>query len=389
MRQKKFVDFYTHKRQWKLILVLFAVIIGFLSLAYTNRLVKQLKVEEKLKIELWAEATMAIANNEDFNTDINFYLKVITNNTTIPVILVDDNDSIISANNFSKKQLANPKYLRDKLHKIKEERDPILIKLEGEAENRIYYSDSTILRQLIIYPYVQLAIITLFILLAYMAFSNARNAEQNQVWVGMSKETAHQLGTPISSLMAWLDILEQSEENAPYLSEMGKDIDRLQMIAERFSKIGSKPDLQLTDLVRTLEAALNYMKTRTSKNVGFITNLETLPEVIVPLNKSLFHWVIENLIKNAVDAMEGKGTITITLTDYAKEVTLEITDTGKGIAKNKQKAIFNPGYTSKDRGWGLGLSLAKRIIEQYHGGRIFVAASEINQGATFKILLPK
>jgi signal transduction histidine kinase len=236
---------------------------------------------------------------------------------------------------------------------------------------------------------VQLSVIALFILAAYLAFSSSRKAEQNQVWVGMSKETAHQLGTPISSLMAWIEILEQSETEPTYIGEMQKDIDRLQMITDRFSKIGSLPDLPLTDLIKTIDVAVSYMRNRTSANVAInVKNLAPGP-IILPLNSSLFNWVIENLIKNAVDAMNGKGTITITIEETDKHATVLVTDTGKGLPKNKFKTIFNPGYTSKDRGWGLGLSLARRIIQNYHNGKIFVLSSEINQGTTFKIILPK
>jgi signal transduction histidine kinase len=236
---------------------------------------------------------------------------------------------------------------------------------------------------------VQLGIISLFIVIAYMAFSSSRKAEQNQVWVGMSKETAHQLGTPISSLMAWVAILEQNDENRAYISEMEKDINRLEMIAERFSKIGSVPELPLTDLQKTLDSAMGYMKTRTSKNIEFILGFNTSGEVIIPLNNSLFHWVIENLVKNSVDAMEGKGSITVKLLENENEAIIEFSDTGKGIPKGKQKTIFNPGYTSKERGWGLGLSLVKRIVENYHQGKIFVLNSEVNLGTTFRLILPK
>jgi signal transduction histidine kinase len=382
------MSFYTKKRQWKVALFIVAVIIGVFSLNYTNQLVEKMKVEEHKRMVLWAEATKYLASSEDLGQNINFYLNVITTNTTIPVILTDGENRIVSAVNLSKTN-TDSSYQYKRLQRMQEGYEPIVIKLPDGGKNIIYYEDSTILKQLAIYPYVQLTIIAFFILISYLAFSSSRKAEQNQVWVGMSKETAHQLGTPISSLMAWLEILEQTDENQQYLAEMQKDVTRLQMIAERFSKIGSLPELPLSDLTTTLDAALNYMKTRTSKNIVFNTHYNTGGEVIVPLNKSLFHWVIENIVKNAVDAMEGKGSITIYLVQNDKEASIEITDTGRGIPKSKHKTIFYPGHTSKERGWGLGLSLAKRIIENYHRGKIYVQNSEVDKGTTFKIILPK
>ena len=266
---------------------------------------------------------------------------------------------------------------------------PIVIDFLDGSKNYIYYEDSIILKQLSIYPYIQLGVISIFILIAYVAFSSSRKAEQNQVWVGMSKETAHQLGTPISSLMAWVEILEQTNTNKDYIKEMGKDITRLKMIAERFSKVGSLPDVPLTNLCPIITEAIDYMKIRTSKNIIFKTHIKNPCNIILPLNSSLFHWVIENLIRNSIDAMNGKGTITLHLIEDSNETIILISDTGKGIPKKRHKTIFNPGYTSKERGWGLGLSLAKRIIENYHNGKIYVTNSEINKGTTFKIILPK
>lgn len=386
---KKQRNFYNSKRHWKVALFFAAIIIGVISLSYTRQLVDKMKVEERKRMVVWAEATKYIANSDDLGQNINFYLNVITNNTTIPVILTDGNDSIINTLNLNSKRETDTLYLARELAHMKEGHEPIEILFLDGGKNIIYYDDSTILRQLAIYPFVQLGVIALFIIIAYWAFSASRKAEQNQVWVGMSKETAHQLGTPISSLMAWVEILEQSDENKSYVTEMRKDVDRLEMIAERFSKIGSLPELPLTDLRHTLDAAVDYMKTRTSKNIEFIIHKNVMGDVILPLNKPLFHWVIENLVKNSVDAMEGKGTITVYLVENTKEAAIEISDTGRGIHKSKFKTIFKPGYTSKDRGWGLGLSLAKRIIENYHQGKIFVQSSEIDKGTTIKIILPK
>ena len=382
------MTFYTHKKRWKVTLFIVAIVIGVLSLTYTGRLVRKMEVEERKNMEIWAEAQAALANT-DMQQDLNFYINIIRKNTTIPVILTDENDSIVTPRNIKKGKSVSKKYLYKRLKRMKESHERIEIDFLDGGKNYIYYDDSTILKQLIIYPYVQLGVISLFILISYIAFSSSRKAEQNQVWVGMSKETAHQLGTPISSLMAWTEILEQNDENRSYIKEMEKDVTRLQMIAERFSKIGSIPELPLTDLRKTMDSAIEYMKTRTSKNIDIILHYNTSGEVIIPLNNSLFHWVIENLVKNSVDAMEGKGSITIYMVENEKEAIIKLTDTGKGIHKSTQKTIFNPGYTSKDRGWGLGLSLVKRIIENYHRGKIFVQSSEINQGTTFKIILPK
>lgn len=382
-------SFYTKKKQWKVALFIVAIIIGVLSLSYTGQLVRKMQAEERKNMEIWAEAQALLANTEDFDQDINFYLNIISKNTTVPVILADNNDSILTPRNINKSKENNLKYLKKKQEKMRAGHKRIEIDLLDGTKNYIYYDDSTILKQLSVYPYVQLGIISLFILIAYLAFSSSRKAEQNQVWVGMSKETAHQLGTPISSLMAWVAILEQNEENRAYIAEMEKDVNRLEMIAERFSKIGSVPELPITDLRKTLDAAIGYMKTRTSINIEFKMNYYTSGEVIIPLNSSLFHWVIENLVKNSVDAMEGKGSISINLVENENEAIIEFSDTGKGIPKSKQKTIFNPGYTSKERGWGLGLSLVKRIVENYHKGEIYVLNSEVNQGTTFRLILPK
>ena len=385
----KKMTFYTHKKRWKVVLFIVAIIIGVLSLTYTGRLVKKMEIEERKNMEIWAEAQASLANMDDMQQEITFYLNIITKNTTIPVILVNDNDSIVTAKNIKKSKENNVKYLYRKLEKMKGDHERIVIDFLDGTKNYIYYEDSTILKQLTIYPYVQLGVISLFIVIAYLAFSSSRKAEQNQVWVGMSKETAHQLGTPISSLMAWVEILKQNDIDQNYINEMGKDVNRLQMVAERFSKIGSIPELPLTDLRKVLDAAIGYMNTRTSKNIEFVLHYNTTGEVIIPLNDSLFHWVIENLAKNSVDAMNGKGKITLYLVENDKEAIIKMTDTGKGIPKSKHKTIFNPGYTSKERGWGLGLSLSKRIVENYHNGKVFVHSSEIDRGTTFKIVLPK
>jgi len=266
---------------------------------------------------------------------------------------------------------------------------PIKIILSDKLTQYVYYEDSIILTQLTYYPYIQLAVIFLFILVAYIAFSASRRAEQNQVWVGMAKETAHQLGTPISSLMAWIELLKLQKIDKEILVEVTKDIKRLEIVTERFSKIGSDTPLVPVNIVEILNNAINYMQSRTSSKIKFIRNFSDFNELMVPLNPALFEWVIENLCKNAIDAMEGSGTIEVSLYDQMQIIFIDFKDTGRGIPKSKYKTVFQPGFTTKKRGWGLGLSLSKRIIEVYHNGKIFVKSSEMNIGTTFRITLKK
>jgi len=383
------LNFYTNKKQWKVALFITAIIIGVLSLWYTGQLVRKMEIEERKNMEIWAEAQAALASTDDLNQEIKFYLNIITKNTTIPVILVDDKDSILTALNIKKSKEGNIKYLYHKLEKMKEGHEPFIIKLYGSNKNYIYYEDSTILKQLSIYPYIQLGVISLFILIAYLAFSSSRKSEQNQVWVGMSKETAHQLGTPISSLMAWVELLKMKNVDENLIQEFEKDTHRLQKITERFSKIGSIPELIKTDVAETVTSTVEYLKTRSSSNVKFIIDFDATGKYEAPLNAALFSWVIENLCKNAIDAMNSNGTIHISLVEKENQLSIEVSDTGKGISKQYFKTVFQPGFTTKKRGWGLGLSLAKRIIENYHKGKIFLKQSEINKGTTFKIILNK
>ena len=383
------MNVYANKKTWKFLLFIIAVIIGLSSLKFTQVLVKKLSIEERKKVELWAEGTKQLVKNENPNQDVTFVLKVIEKNETVPVILTDENDSIIAYRNIKPSKFHKESFFKKQLELMKKEHEPIEIIISKDYKNYIYYKKSILLKQLSIYPYVQLGVIVLFILISYFAFSSSRKAEQNKLWVGMSKETAHQLGTPISSLMAWVEILKQNEENVEYLNEIDKDVNRLQKIANRFSKIGSTPVLVNTNIVEMLRSSVNYMKTRVSKDVVFNLNFSSDEKIFVPLNNSLFSWVIENLLKNATDAINGKGNINLYIEETKKLVNIDIKDSGKGILKSKQKLIFNPGVTTKSRGWGLGLSLSKRIIEQYHAGKIFVKNSEINQGTTFRIVLKK
>jgi signal transduction histidine kinase len=358
------------------------------SLIYTQFLVSKLKVEERKSIELWAEATKLISLPDTLQ-NVEFLSTIIENNTTVPVILTDESDSIISFRNFDQHKSGDFKYIRNQLKKMKESNNPIINKFENGHFNLIYYKDSTILSMLIYYPYIQLGLIILFIMVSYLAFSSSRKAEQNQVWVGMSKETAHQLGTPTTSLAGWIEILQNNYPEITISGELARDVERLEKVTERFSRIGSKPSLLNENIVPIISRTVDYLKSRTSSKIKFIDEYNVRNEVIVPVNSALFEWVIENVSKNAIDAMEGIGELTIHLADTEKHAMIDISDTGKGIPKSAFKKIFNPGFTTKQRGWGLGLSLAKRIIEEYHNGKIFVRHSEVGKGSCIRIVLNK
>jgi K+-sensing histidine kinase KdpD len=388
IKLKNNMDIYYRKQQWKLLLFIFAILIGIGSLWYTNKLVGSLAVEEQKKVKLWAEATRRLADVSINNQDDGFLLEVITNNKTIPVMWVDQNDKIISARNLDSLKSENPEYLVKQLEKMKDENDPILMDLGDDFKNYIYYRNSILLTKLAYYPYFQLAVILLFVLVSYFAFSESRKAEQNQVWVGLSKETAHQLGTPTSALMAWTELAREKYPDNDLISELEKDVNRLEKITERFSKIGSKPVLKNENLIQILQDTIEYLKTRTPGQIKYQMIYEK-EKLLIPLCSSLFEWVIENICKNSVDAMDGSGTIQISLKENTRICFLDIHDTGKGIPKSKHKTIFKPGYTTKQRGWGLGLSLAKRIIENYHSGKIFVQQSEPEKGTTIRIVLNK
>jgi signal transduction histidine kinase len=388
------MDIYYRKQRWKLYLFLFAAIIGLGSLLYTNRLVKLLAHEEKKKVELWAEATRQLADLSDITEpnvpqrDIGFPLQVAEYNTTIPVIIADHDDNILYHRNLDSLKMENPDYARRQLGKMKSEAEPIEIELGEGIVQYVYYRNSTLLVKLTYYPYIQLGVILLFILVAYLAFSASRRAEQNQVWVGLSKETAHQLGTPTSSLIGWVELLKEKHPDKKLVSELEKDAFRLEEITERFSKIGSKPVLKDANILEVLKESVAYLESRTTDGVTFSFD-PVSQDHMVPINRSLFQWVVENLCKNSVDAMEGNGTIKISVREQFKQVFIDFEDSGKGIPKNRQKTIFKPGYTTKLRGWGLGLSLAKRIIETYHKGKIFVLHSDIGKGTVIRIMLQK
>jgi len=381
------LDIYSKKQRWKQILLLSAVLIGVGSLWYTSRLVKNIQITERQKMEVWAEA-IRIVSSPDLDAELAFPFSVIENNTHIPVILTDAEGEILETNNLDSVKAENPKFLYRQLEHAREENDSLVIDLGRGEYQLLFYRDSFLLRQLIFFPYVQLGVIILFVLVSYIAFSVSRTAEQNEVWTGMSKETAHQLGTPISSLIGWMELLKDSDLDPSVIIDMQKDTSRLEKITDRFSKIGSRPLMKNSDLNEILKESLEYIKNRGPHNVEYLLDLPSKP-IRISLNETLFEWVIENLLKNATDAIEGAGRIILHAVDIEDSVIVDVEDTGKGIAKSRFRTIFKPGYTTKKRGWGLGLSLSKRIIETYHHGKIFVLSSDPNDSTIIRIILKK
>lgn len=378
---------YQIKYYIKVSLFVLAVLIAFFTLWYTNELVGELAREEQQKVKTWANATRLLAS-PDYDGDVDFLLTVVQQNNTIPVILADEAGYVTAYRNLDSSKKWNELLFQKEIQKMKEENEPMVIEfLEGQ-KLIIYYENSIILQKLLYFPFIQLAVIAVFLLLSYAAFNYSRRSEQNRVWVGMSKETAHQLGTPISSLMAWIDLMEEAPEslNEEVIKELRQDLGRLNMITERFSKIGSKPVLEPHMLRSSVEETVDYLRKRTSTKVKFEIN-KGAEGVSVALNRPLFAWVIENLSKNAIDAMKGEGLITYEMFTSGERAILDITDSGLGIPKNKWKTVFKPGYTTKDRGWGLGLALVKRIIVNYHGGKIYIKDSQAGKGTTFRIIL--
>lgn len=380
-------------RQVKIILVVMAIVIAVASLVVSHSMTRDLEAQERSRMEVWAEAMRSL-NQADENTDLNLVLKVINDNNTIPVIVLDSNGKVTDFRNLS----INASSRADSLTKVTRIGHELLarkrnIRIFLDERHRDYidvcYDESLMLKRLSWYPYVQLGVVLLFVVVAIFALLTSKRAEQNKVWVGLSKETAHQLGTPISSLIAWVEMLKETYPDDTLIPEMDKDVKRLQLIADRFSKIGSVPAPVPTDLLELLGHVVDYMDRRTSKKVKILTDFPA-HQVIVDLNGSLFEWVIENLCKNAVDAMGGEqGTITLKEEETDTWVYLDVSDTGKGIRKRNINNVFRPGFTTKKRGWGLGLSLAKRIVEEYHHGRIYVKESEVGKGTTFRIELRK
>lgn len=379
-------------RRVKIVLVLAAVVIAVVSLVVSHVLIRDLAGEERAKMEVWAEA-MRTLNHADENTDINLVLRVINSNNTIPVVVLDPNGQVQAYRNIDIDRCDNAAdttaFLARLGNQLLASNRFIRIVLDDNRSTGyidVCYDDSLMLRRLASYPYIQLGVVMLFVVIAIFALLTSKRAEQNKVWVGLSKETAHQLGTPISSLMAWVEILRESYPDDQLIPEMENDVKRLQLIADRFSKIGSLPEPVDTDLKEVMQHVVDYMDRRTSKRVKMIRRFPD-GEVRVRINASLFEWVIENMCKNAVDAMGGEGTITITVAEEQGKTIVEVSDTGKGIRKKDLRNVFRPGFTTKKRGWGLGLSLAKRIVEEYHKGRIWVKHSEVGIGTTFRIEL--
>ena len=381
-------------RQVKIVLVAAAVIIAVVSLIVSHFLVRDLSVEERNKMEVWAEAMRSL-NSADENTDLGLVLRVIDENNTIPVIVVGDDGKVQTFRNLRIKARNEADSLRQAAEmgrRLMASGRNIRIYL-GEDSLRsgyidVCYDDSVMIKRLSAWPYVQLGIVLIFVVVAIFALLTSKKAEQNKVWVGLSKETAHQLGTPISSLMAWTEILKETYPDDELIPELDKDVRRLQLIADRFSKIGSLPEPVPSSLKDVMDHVVDYMNRRTSQKVLMVKDFPD-DDIIVRLNASLFEWVIENLCKNAVDAMEGAGRITLHMEETPQRAVIEVSDTGKGIRKKDIGNVFRPGFTTKKRGWGLGLSLAKRIVEEYHKGRIWVKSSELGRGTTFRIELPK
>lgn len=375
-------------RQVKILLVVMAVVMSVGSLVISHFLVRDLKHEEQRKMEIWAEAMRSL-NSADEYTDLTLVLTVLNSNSTIPVVVLDREGEVQDYRNIPLREESTEEQMRAVKRKAQSMMDAgrvIRVYLSSTDYMEICYADSLLLRRLAWWPYVQLGLVFVFVVVAIFALLSSKRAEQNKVWVGLSKETAHQLGTPISSLMAWQEMLRETYPDDELLPEMGKDVERLQRIAERFSKIGSLPELRPESLNEVLSAVTQYISRRASNRVRLTCTVPQQP-LIVPMCSSLFEWVVENLCKNAIDAMDGQGSITLTASTEGALAVVEMADTGKGIPKNKFRTVFTPGFTTKKRGWGLGLSLAKRIVEEYHHGRIYVKNSEVGRGTTFRIEL--
>ena len=381
------MDIYSKKQRWKQILLIAAILIGMSSLWYTNRLVNQIEITERQKMQLWAEAVRNVAS-ADLESELAFSFSVIESNMHIPVILTDSEGQILGNKNLDSTILDDSSYLYRQLEHAQEENDSLVINLGAGEYQLLFYRDSIVLRKLIYFPYVQLGVIMLFIIVSYIAFSISRKAEQNEVWTGLTKEAAHQLGTPISSLMGWMELLGETDLNPSTITEMQKDTNRLEKITDRFSKIGSKPALKDADLSAILTESLEYMKTRGPKSIEYLLDLPSKP-IVHKLNVTLFEWVIENLCKNATDAIKENGRVIVHAVETEESVIVDVEDTGGGIAKSRFRTVFKPGYTTKKRGWGLGLSLSKRIIESYHNGKIFVLSSDPNDSTIIRIILKK
>jgi len=371
-------------------IIIFAILIGIVSIFYTNSLVNHLSEREKQQISLYAKGQEFMAQAEDCG-DVTFFVDdIIAANHTIPVIVTDEKGEPMMHRNLKITDSDTLAFLKERIKEMQTMHPPVIMQPDKDIKYYLYYSDSELIAQLKYFPYVQLTVILIFFVLVFFIFSSSRRAEQNRVWAGLAKETAHQLGTPLSSLMAWLDYFRADEEfDQEIVSEMQKDVSRLEMITERFSNIGSVPKLQTENIFQVVHSVVGYLRNRISSKVAMKIHIDPNQKVAAPLNRPLFEWVIENLCKNAVDAMGGEGKIDIEIFNKNNVVIIDVTDTGKGVPVNKFKKVFRAGFTTKKRGWGLGLTLVKRIVENYHEGKIYILRSEINIGTTFRIELPR
>jgi len=382
-----FNEYFQPPLLFKRISIVVSFVIVSLILWNTYTFFQRFKQEERIKMEILAEAQKELST-ADLNSNIALPDKIITTNNSIPMILVDEEDEIIYANNLDSIKSLNPEYLRKQLAIMKKENKPIEISYDGNNKQYIYYRDSDLLKKLTYYPLALILILVLFLSVIYLFYSSNKAAETNKLWTGMAKETAHQIGTPLSSLLGWIAILKAEKVDETYIDEIEKDVHRLNIIANRFSKIGSIPELKKRDVVLITRQAFDYLKFRSSTQISF-SFITSEKEIQTLINEELFGWVIENIIKNAIDAMLGKGEVSLKIKSSDKKVRIIIADSGKGMPKKLFKQIFKPGFTTKKRGWGLGLSLSKRIVEDYHKGKIFVQKSEIGKGTTFEIVLNK
>ncbi|ARV06584.1 two-component sensor histidine kinase [Polaribacter sp. SA4-10] len=380
------MNFYTNTLLFKRISILVSFIIVSLILWNTSVFFQKFKQEERIKMEILATAQKEIATNTDLNANVDLPLKVIENNNNIPMILVDENGKIEYFQNLDSIKALKSEYLEEQLAKMKSENEPIEVSYNRKNKQFIYYRNSDLLNKLTYYPIALILILLLFLSVIYMFYSSNKVAETNKLWTGMAKETAHQIGTPLSSLLGWIAILKMEKVDDKYVEEIEKDVHRLNTIANRFSKIGSTPELKRKNIVEVTKQAFDYLESRSSKQISFSFSSQE-NEIFTKLNAELFGWVIENLIKNAIDAMLGKGQLAVRIENSEKKVKIIVSDTGKGMPKKLFKQIFKPGFTTKKRGWGLGLSLSKRIVEDYHKGKIIVEKSEIGKGTTFQVLL--
>lgn len=373
---------------FKRIAIFTSIAIVSLILWNTYTFFQKFKSEERIKMEILAEAQKELGSNTDLNASVTLPLKIIENNNNIPLILVNEKGDILYTQNLDSIKAKNQSYISKQLELMKNENEPITITYDGKNKQYIYYKDSDLLNKLTYYPITLILILVLFVCVIYLFYSSTKIAETNKLWTGMAKETAHQIGTPLSSLLGWISILKMEKVDETYINEIEKDVYRLNTIANRFSKIGSIPELKEENIVSVTKQAFDYLESRSSKQISFSFSSKE-KKIVTNLNVELFGWVIENLIKNSVDAMQGKGNLNLVISQSKKYIKIILSDTGKGISKKLFKQIFKPGFTTKKRGWGLGLSLSKRIIEDYHKGQIFVKKSELGKGTTFEILLDK